>query len=96
MHPALTVVLASSLGWSGADLPRIVPADLLVEALAVELSARLGAPAAAAAEAPAPDLDLWYPRPSIPHGARPAPEFLRDLRGDVVYDWRLPVFRTKP
>lgn len=95
MHSALTMVLASSLGWTAADLPRVLPADLLVEAIAVELSARLGVPAAGSV-APAPDLDLWYPRPAIAAGPRPAPEALRDLRGDLRYDWRLPVFRTKP
>ncbi len=96
MHPALSVVIATSLGWSAADLSAAAPADLLVEALATEIRVRLGNPPATPAPCAAPVPGLPAASAPVLDAPAAAPVFTTDRRDDVRYDWRLPVFRTKP
>jgi len=94
MHPALSVVIATSLGWSAPDVRDLQAADLLVETFAAAVET---APAPSDAAPGTPDLLFARPLPPpeivVPV---PAPPALRDVRAEITYDWRLPVFRTKP
>jgi hypothetical protein len=97
MHSALMLAAAVSLGWgNAAEIRRIEPNDLLAAAFVAQLTARLGAELSFAQAPEAESLSFWYPQPP----AKDAPAILHpssiDARRDLRYDWRLPIFRTKP
>ncbi|MBI4565120.1 MAG: hypothetical protein HY716_10555 [Planctomycetes bacterium] len=98
MQPALMLAVATSLGYGPAEGSALHPAEVLVAALAAEARVRsldaldpVFTVVRSAAEASSPP----------GHGA-PASltltqaEAALDPRDAVRYDWRLPVFRTKP
>jgi hypothetical protein len=98
MHPTFLFVVATAVG-GGAEARHLAPADLCVAALAIELNVRLTpdprpeSPQPLAVAVPGiPDLSPHEPALDD----RAAAERSVDARGSVTYDWRLPVFRTRP
>lgn len=95
MNPALMLVTAATLGWSGpAEFRPLEPNDLLAAAFVVRMTidARL------AVEPVSPEavsLELWYPPVPAARVLDVAHDAPADARRDTRYDLRLPFFRFK-
>lgn len=94
MTPALTLLIASSVGWSS---PQARPVSLEVELIVVSLEASAAAESSTVDPVPAAAAESPFASPLARSFAAPAAvPAASDPRARVSYDPALPWFRTKP
>ena len=95
MASALTILIASSVGWSAPEArPAPLELELIVVTVETAVLERSELPTATCASATT--LTSGPSRPASPRNLPAMAPAMNDVRAAIVYDCSLPYFRTKP